>query len=283
MKNKKSNVFIIAITIATLCIALFSVLYLTINSITFVTATTNLENVELFRNSGSLHLSSPLGRDDGPTGEGGRAQSDPARPDSEVTTSEEGRNSDDGPTGQLGHDLYSFNFELNNVVYTFPLPFETLESIGWRVFLGFGPRADEVLEPNHSRVAVIALGDSDFWSVIAFDQSFSVALGNLTDSPIYARDSYITYISYGISNAEEGVRLILPGDITVGSTYDEVIEAHGRPDEIIIHYDTNTMELIYDSDPTPLNREIVIKIDLETNQVYSITIIAKVAFDNWRD
>jgi len=58
--NKSNNMFIKAITITCLCVGLFSVIYITINSFIFVTATSTVENIPLSRTSEDLQFPSLL-------------------------------------------------------------------------------------------------------------------------------------------------------------------------------------------------------------------------------
>ena len=257
MDNKNNNIFIKAITIACLCIGLFSVIYITINSLTFVTATSRVENISLSETPRDLQFPTPF-----PLYVSQSWDHFEELREGEITLDE------------LGEDLNSFNFALNGVIFTFPTPFAEFENRGWRIYLGPDSYTD-ILEPGHTIVAILTRGGMG----VRYSESALVGLGNFSDQPIYVRDSYITYVQFDSYRMELGIRLYFPGKITIGSTYEEVIALYGEPDDIFVYGEIQMKELYFVSDHC--FRAVIIKVDLETNEVYSLEWFYLAALDNF--
>jgi len=102
-------------------------------------------------------------------------------------------------------------FSLNGVVHTLPVPFSELMDKGWGGFYG------HVIAP-YGRSANVGIRNGN--------QVLTVHFTNLTGNEMPLNESYIDgfFIPYG-SEAQ----VTLPGDITRGTPYDEVIATHGEP------------------------------------------------------
>jgi len=127
------------------------------------------------------------------------------------------------PAG-LSDDVFSLMFSLNGVLYTMPLSFADLEADGWEVDdLEAEDFEGQILRPNHtSRSVQLRLGD----------QTISVSFFNPTEEEVLLRDGVIRDIF--IAEVLNGrVQLVFPGNIAIGSTYEEVIAAHGEPSSVL--------------------------------------------------
>jgi len=123
--------------------------------------------------------------------------------------------------GELSDDLNSLMFSVNGIVYTLPVPFAELEENGW------GPRdldshvhATYKLDPSHSFVGLFVLEN----------QTLSVTFTNFTEEVLPLTESYLSGVAVRPQPGhEDEAQLILPGNIMLGSTYDDVITTHGEP------------------------------------------------------
>lgn len=121
--------------------------------------------------------------------------------------------------GELSDDVYSFMFSLNGIIYTLPFPYAEMEANGW-----VGDDLSEItLNPNQFSLAEPLRNRS---------QTILVSFVNTTANVLSFSESYIGRISIDEFYARNGVELIFPGNITVGSTYEEVIAAYGEPSDV---------------------------------------------------
>jgi len=132
--------------------------------------------------------------------------------------------------GEKKADVTSGRFTLDGVEYTLPVHVSEFEANGWG--LG-GPDFFDV------DTYVIEAGKSDDWwwltdgnphTSLYRDTMFYIELANLSNEDLPLKENYVTIINVGWFSLEP-VLLVLPGNITVGSSYDDMIAAFGEPDE----------------------------------------------------
>ena len=122
------------------------------------------------------------------------------------------------PVG-LSDELFSFMFSLNGVIYTLPFAYSEMAENGW-----VGRDLEDTLAPNYRRLNSPAeLGGN----------TINISFANTTSNTITLAESSIGQVMFNESDARRGAEVIFPGGITVGSTKDELIEAHGEPTRIV--------------------------------------------------
>jgi len=120
---------------------------------------------------------------------------------------------------ELGDDIFSFTFYLNGVVYTLPAPFSVFEANGWTG----NDLAENTISPGRTQSSRLT-HETQF---IAETQIISVAFVNNTENVLPLNESYVGSITFSTGRNEPSV--ILPGNIVLGSTFDDVIIAFGEP------------------------------------------------------
>lgn len=155
-------------------------------------------------------------------------------------------------SGDLSDDLYSFQFSLNGTVYTLPCAYSQLTENGWSI----EDIGDQTLEPDQYTF-------SD--ALINGDMRIMASLVN-TDTKVLPMDKCnVGKISIDNYQAEKGVKLIFPKNITYGSTYDDVIAAYGKPTEESGSGSIKTLSYNLDT-----YSDVVITINTESNTVDSL-------------
>lgn len=157
--------------------------------------------------------------------------------------------------------LDSLMFSLDGVVYTLPVHFSELEANGWT------PYDTESRSESECRFATDTLEPSGFasWELINDNQNVVVRLSNLTEEVLPVGESYVTAVSvlYEVYDAQ----IVLPGNISFGSTYRDVTAVFGVPDGGP-HVLDDRITLFYDSDYYVLQ----ISIDTERDQVMIMSL-----------
>jgi len=154
----------------------------------------------------------------------------------------------------LDDDIHSLMFSLNGVLYTLPLSLAELEANGWEEGEAM---ADIMLYPHQHRASQrIAKDDREMILVTFF---------NPTEYVIPLREGMIVLVEVS-SLWRTPAPLIVPGNIRLGSTYEEVIIAHGEPSERVM---LGTREsLLYYMDDVFAN----IVINRETDRVTALLL-----------
>ncbi|MDR2598996.1 MAG: hypothetical protein LBC73_01820 [Oscillospiraceae bacterium] len=141
----------------------------------------------------------------------------------------------------------SLMFSLDGVIYTFPVHFSDLEANSWVLHDSDDNFANSTLEPDD----VVPL------KLITDTQTVGVEFTNLSDKALLVRESYI--ISISALDGKYNGKMVLPGNIMIGSDVEDVLSTYGTPD-----YISDGMSLLfYDSD----HFLIQLMIDLETNKI----------------
>jgi len=153
----------------------------------------------------------------------------------------------------LSDNLDSPMFYLEGVIYTLPVHFSELEANGWRPYDPDNRFATDILEP----------GDFDIWTLTDGYQYVSVSVTNISEEAMPVSESYITGLA-ALSGMHDA-RLIFPGNIMFGSTYEDVMAAHG---DTLTHVreSENSLRLEFFSDRF-MTVALSISIDNETNLV----------------
>jgi hypothetical protein len=148
----------------------------------------------------------------------------------------------------------SLMFSLDGVIYTFPILFSDLEANGWVLHDSDDSFANSTLEP----------GDAVPLKLITDTQTVGVEFTNLSDKTLLVRESHITAIAafFGVYNA----KIVLPGNIMIGSSFDDVLSTYGTPNSESVF---NDMPLIsYNLDYCTIQ----LLIETETNRIMSINM-----------
>jgi len=150
------------------------------------------------------------------------------------------------PEKMLSSDLDSLMFSLDGVIYTFPVHYSELEANGWMPHDPDNRFATDTLEQ----------GGDDRWELMHGNQNISVTLANLSENVVSFRDSYITDVLVLVREnvpVNYNASLILPGNIQIGSTSEEVFTAYGEDATILISEESSTISFMYSSEIFYLN------------------------------
>ena len=167
----------------------------------------------------------------------------------------------------LSDDLNSLMFRLDGVVYTFPVHFSELEANGWIAY-DTDPRsgsayrfATDTLEP----------GNSVGWELIIGDQNIVAGFANRSEAVLPVSESYI--VDFSVLSGQFDAQLVLPGNVTLGSTGEDVIAAFGYPSAVDIFEDHSRALLFYSSDYFILQ----ISINTENDRVVMMSLHYRVS------
>ena len=154
----------------------------------------------------------------------------------------------------LSDDIYSFSFKLNGDIFVLPFEFSELEDLGWE---SKRDNLDEItLNPNQH-----TLGSE----LINNGYTIRAAFVNTTENVLSLRESLVGSISIEEKHINSETQIVFPGDITIGSTVDDLIAIHGEPSNIRESDRTTTMT--YEIDP---RSDIEFRINNETNEITRI-------------
>lgn len=152
----------------------------------------------------------------------------------------------------LSDDLYSFQIQLNDVVYVMPSSLSEFVENGWEI------EEDGELEPNQRTMSIVA-GNGE--ARVYFQ------LVNTEANVLPFAECRVGAVSVDTHQAEEGAAIVLPKNIAIGSNYEEVIEAYGEASDL---YDSDTRKVLTYS--PEVYSEVGITVDAETNKVSSIEV-----------
>jgi len=155
---------------------------------------------------------------------------------------------------ELSDDIFSLMFSLDGVVYTLPVPFAELEANGWEGYDGYEgydyDLAAQTIYPGQWTGAVISNEG----------QILIAGFINLGEEVLPVNESHVEAVSIPRYDGND-IQLIFPGNIMRGSTYEDVLEAHGEPSERL--EGDESIDLAYEAEHVT----IWIAIDKETNSV----------------
>jgi len=159
---------------------------------------------------------------------------------------------------ELSDTLNGAMFSLNGVVYTLPVPFSELEADGFTFF-----------DPSDRTILYYFVPGRNFPDIefISDNHNIGARLSNLTRNAFRPyNESYVVevYSIYGKHNAQ----LLFPGNIMVGSAYENVIATYGEPSSRHTSEDSTFFRLFYVSEQFILE----ISIDVETSLISAISM-----------
>jgi len=154
---------------------------------------------------------------------------------------------------ELSDDLYSFMFSLNGDIYSLPFSYSEFAANGW---VG-DDLEDDTLNPAQFSIAT-PLTNGNY--------RISVSFINLTENVLPFSESNIGRITLDEWDYDRGgAELIFPGNITLGSTYEDVIAAYGEPSS----RREGSLDLTLNYSPNHYTG-VEIRVDNETNLVTSL-------------
>lgn len=155
--------------------------------------------------------------------------------------------------GALADDLYSFQVMLNGQVYSLPCSYSQLAAAGWAPSEGYSL----TLNPNQSALERVSMGA----------QSIYIRFVNTAMDVLSYQDCNVGGLIVEDTDALNGVQIIMPKGITLGSSYDEVVAAYGSPSR------ENTTEMtIFMDYRSDTYAEVSFKLDAATRAVKSIDV-----------
>lgn len=126
---------------------------------------------------------------------------------------------------ELSDDLYSFQLQVNDIVYQLPMTYEQFTGLGWTY--NDDPN-EELTAGRYMSTQVFTNGKLKCYAGIA---NFDV-----NTKPV--KDCYIISLSFETSQVKDTTAVImLPGGISLGGNYDEAIALYGTPTS---EYDNET-------------------------------------------
>jgi|GEM_PF-1505914 len=156
-------------------------------------------------------------------------------------------------SGTVSDDLYKYEVLINGIAYSLPTSFSTFEKNGW-VGTDF---VKSTLAPNKYKIAYLKNGEQEMMINIA---NFGMDVSPLSKC-------YVGEVTIDSQNIKKGTTISIAKGITIGSTYDQVIAAYGKPSS---EYKGDTLvKLTYKSGDYS-NYEI--STDSKTKKVYSIKL-----------
>ena len=115
----------------------------------------------------------------------------------------------------LPGDVYSFAAELDGIVYSLPVPYAALQENGWR--------------PASADADTRQVESGQFELVAMRNGAHSVYMGlvNNGDKDAPLSECHAGIIYFDESDAKSGTRFLLPGGVTVGASYDDIVALYG--------------------------------------------------------
>lgn len=137
--------------------------------------------------------------------------------DTETESTSESSNS----TSELSDDIYSFQIKINSDIYSFPMSFDDLISMGWEYI---DDDSAELAPNNYSPTERFKLGDLEAYVTM-------VNLGINTEPILDCTVAGISIDSFQMADVTD-VAIELPGGIQYGvSTLDDITAAYGTPSD----------------------------------------------------
>ena len=122
------------------------------------------------------------------------------------------------PSGNLPDDLFSFQLELDGVIYQLPAPYSEFETNGW---VGKEDLSTE-LDPDHITTSIsLKNGEHEIYARFL----------NAGTDVLKLSECYVYIINLDSFDVDKGASLIFPSGITIGTKMDDVKSAYGDPSE----------------------------------------------------
>jgi|GEM_PF-2030390 len=169
------------------------------------------------------------------------------------------------PPLQLGNDLTSFNVEIEGDIYRLPVPISAFLDNGWEIT----EKSVETIEANDYKTSAVSITKNNKTLSDVDLNNYSNEVKPVEQCFVYG----ITAKKYTFWGESDDIAVILPSDITIGTSENEVTEKYKSlldNGELKTRIDNNDYILyeyigIY-------NRTIQIYINKETKLVYNIMI-----------
>jgi hypothetical protein len=152
---------------------------------------------------------------------------------------------------KLSDDPYSYDVSINGTAYTFPVLYSVFEQNNWAC----KDLGTDTLQPAGIAEKTLTNGK----------QNIEVKLFNSGDTNLQLSECYVAGVTIDATSKENGTTMSISKDITLGSTYEEVIKAYGKASNEGKTQSIN--KLTYTSD---FYSYYEISIDTKINQVVSI-------------
>ena len=137
--------------------------------------------------------------------------------DAETESTSESSNS----TSELSDDIYSFQIKINSDIYSFPMSFDDLISMGWEYI---DDDSAELAPNNYSPTERFKLGDLEAYVTMV---NLSINTEPISDCTVAG----ISIDSFQMADVTD-VAIELPGGIQYGvSTLDDITAAYGTPSD----------------------------------------------------
>lgn len=137
--------------------------------------------------------------------------------DTETESTSESSNS----TSELSDDIYSFQIKINSDIYSFPMSFDDLISMGWEYI---DDDSAELAPNNYSPTERFKLGDLEAYVTMV---NLSINTEPISDCTVAG----ISIDSFQMADVTD-VAIELPGGIQYGvSTLDDITAAYGTPSD----------------------------------------------------
>ncbi|MDR2106830.1 MAG: hypothetical protein LBP24_05425 [Coriobacteriales bacterium] len=160
------------------------------------------------------------------------------------------------PSGELSDDLYSYAVRLDGVVYTLPAPYSEFKANGWE--LRDASLLEQTLEPGQYSLGDVAQNG---------EHRVRLAFTNNSMDVVSIEDAEVGRVIVDDSNVQAGTQFLLPGGITLGASYEDVIAAYGEPTDV--QEGASFKSLTYSTDAYA---EVKITVKAETNLVSEINV-----------
>ncbi|MFV0399204.1 MAG: transglutaminase domain-containing protein [Oscillospiraceae bacterium] len=151
-------------------------------------------------------------------------------------------------TGKLSSDPYSFQFQLDGVVYSLPADYSQFEAEGWK---------NDEFASNTLASRKKTLGEQ----VKKGDEVVTLGLVNTGSSEVRYNKAMVSKITLDDYYAKKGAELLFPGGIKIGSTEKEVLAAYGEPTDTI---ETKSQKSFYYEKDVYSTLRITINLESET-------------------
>ena len=149
---------------------------------------------------------------------------------------------------ELPDDVYSFAAELDGVVYSLPAPYAVFAENGW-----------SALKSDLDNESAAGGGGFELIEMIKGEHTIYMGFINNADSCMALSDCYIGMLHVNETDAKNGTRMVLPGGVTIGAGYDDIIDQYG-PESKRADYDWGIVSLRY----TELDSGLEIELDAES-------------------
>ena len=162
----------------------------------------------------------------------------------------------------LGSEWDSFNFKLQEEVFTLPCNFSDIEKSGLKLDETQFSASDEI-KPHESKRVYLGTNNNLY-------DSISITVFNPGDEAVQLSECLVVNISVDSYSYEEGINLILPAKITIGSSREKAMEKYGVP--TLIQEGKTCDTLIWYTDEEDTFKFVSLSIDKETGKVNGISI-----------